>query len=76
MALVKDPDFNIMQQSHALLAIAKLLVVDIVIVGCIWRKHVLAYASIVFIAGVGEFGELTEVSAIPPYWVVTLEVAS
>ena len=27
MALVQDPDFNIMQQSHGLLAIAKLLVV-------------------------------------------------
>ena len=26
MALVYDPDFNIMQQSHGLLAIAKLLV--------------------------------------------------
>ena len=28
MALVQDPDFNIMQQSHGLFAIAKLLVLQ------------------------------------------------
>ena len=28
MALVSDPDFNIMQQSHGLFVIAKLLVID------------------------------------------------
>ena len=32
-------------------------IVDIEIVGCIWQKPVLTYASIVFIADVGEFCE-------------------
>ena len=30
MALVEDPDFNIMQQSHGLFAIAKLLILVLV----------------------------------------------
>ena len=35
MALVQDPDFNIMQQSHGLFAIAKLLVYLSNVVNCI-----------------------------------------
>jgi len=37
--------------------VVSLLPVISEIVGCIWRKPVLTYASIVYTAGFGEFGE-------------------
>ena len=41
MALVQDRDFNIMQQSHGLCAIAKLLVTLCVLRRCVLRNAVL-----------------------------------